>query len=143
MIIPQLSAKKLNYSVELGNDPIWVTADRAKLVQIVINLVSNAVKFTESGGSVRVHLRDPVEGEANESVYLCISDSGMGIPESKLQAVFDPFVQLATSHSERHEGTGLGLAISRDLARGMGGDIRAQSREGKGTTFIVVLSRAD
>jgi signal transduction histidine kinase len=142
MIAPQIAAKKLNYAVVMDDEPMWVTADRAKLVQIILNLLSNAVKFTESGGSVKVHYCDPAQEDSSESVYLCITDTGMGIPQEKLQAVFDPFVQLATSHSKRHEGTGLGLAISRDLARGMGGDIRATSQEGQGTTFMVVLSKA-
>ncbi len=143
MIIPQISAKKLSYSIELGDQPVWVSADRAKLIQIVLNLIGNAVKFTEAGGTIRVHMCDPDEGDSSDSAYLCVSDTGTGIPSDKLQTVFDPFVQLATSHSERHEGTGLGLAISRDLARGMGGDLRARPHDGKGTTFVVVLSRAD
>jgi signal transduction histidine kinase len=142
MIAPQIAAKKLNYAVEMSGEPMWVTADRAKLVQIILNLLSNAVKFTDSGGSVKVVYCEPEQDDSTESVHLCVVDTGMGIPQEKLQAVFDPFVQLATSHSKRHEGTGLGLAISRDLARGMGGDIRATSEEGHGTTFMVVLSKA-
>jgi len=144
MIDPQVSAKGLTFEVQIPDDaPIEVTADREKLVQIVLNLLSNAVKFTPSGGSITVSVRRfaPASQPA-DFVHLCIQDTGIGIPDDKLQAVFDPFVQLATSHSQRHEGTGLGLAISRDLARGMGGDLQVESEAGKGATFIVVLPLA-
>lgn len=143
MIAPQLSAKGLTYDLSLPAHPVAVMADREKLVQITLNLLSNAVKFTASGGTVTVSVNTTGSKlQSDHSVGLCISDTGIGIPEDKLEAVFDPFVQLATSHSARHEGTGLGLAISRDLARGMGGDLRADSTAGEGTTFVVVLPLA-
>jgi PAS domain S-box-containing protein len=143
MIAPQLSAKGLTYDVRMPDEPIAVTADRDKLVQIVLNLLSNAVKFTERGGTVTVTTRSGSgANESRDSVSLRVTDTGIGIPRDKLQAIFDPFVQLATSHSARHEGTGLGLAISRDLARGMGGDLKAESAPGQGTTFALILPLA-
>jgi signal transduction histidine kinase len=75
-------------------------------------------------------------------VDLCVSDTGVGVPPDKMQAIFDPFVQLSTSPSSRHEGTGLGLAISRDLARGMGGDLFVEGDSSKGATFVIVLPLA-
>ena len=73
------------------------------------------------------------------TIQISVTDSGIGIPAAKLQAVFDPFVQLNTGAANRQQGTGLGLAISRDLARGMGGGLSAQSTPGISTTFILTL----
>jgi PAS domain S-box-containing protein len=143
MIGPQLSAKGLRYDVRLPDDRIEVAADREKLIQIILNLLSNAVKFTESGGTIAVSETRADGAGAGRTLNLRVSDTGIGIPKDKLQAIFDPFVQLATSHSARHEGTGLGLAISRDLARGMGGDLLVELNSGKGATFVVVLPLSD
>jgi signal transduction histidine kinase len=79
--------------------------------------------------------------EASESVTVRITDTGVGIPSDKLEAVFEPFVQVRTDFTRRVEGTGLGLAISRDLARGMGGDLRVRSELGVGSTFELILRR--
>lgn len=140
MIEPQIAAKDLRYEDRVPEEPIEVVADREKLIQVVLNLLSNAVKFTSAGGSISVAVRE--SGKSN-SVELCITDTGVGVPPDKIQAIFDPFVQLVTSPSARHEGTGLGLAISRDLARGMGGDLLVESDEGKGATFVIVLPLAN
>jgi PAS domain S-box-containing protein len=144
MIEPQLNAKDLTYEVELPDEPITVVADREKLVQVILNIVGNAVKFTEPGGHIRARVR-AVEEELDDGgfAHLCITDDGIGIPPEKLQAVFDPFVQLVTPYSGKREGTGLGLAISRDLARGMGGDLTAESEPGSGATFVIRLPLAE
>ena len=114
-------------------------ADRDKLQQVLLNLLSNAVKFTPAGGRVTVELLD----EPNERgmAVVRLADTGRGIPEDKLEAIFEPFVQVGRSLSSPVEGTGLGLAISRDLARGMGGDLRAESQPGIGSTFTLTLPR--
>jgi signal transduction histidine kinase len=75
-------------------------------------------------------------------VAIRVRDTGIGIPADKLEAVFDPFVQVRSDLARPHEGTGLGLAISRDLARGMGGDLAAESTPGVGSTFILTLPAA-
>ena len=143
LIGTQVDAKGLSYSVEVPDAPIDIRADREKLVQVILNLLSNAVKFTDSGGSITVRSGSSSRSvEAPGIVELRISDTGVGIPGDKLQAIFDPFVQLETAPSLRHEGTGLGLAISRELARGMGGDLKVESEVGKGTTFVVELPLA-
>jgi PAS domain S-box-containing protein len=140
MIEPQMAAKNLNYDVCIQEEVIEVVADREKLVQVVLNLLSNAVKFTPAGGRIAVSLRPSARSNC---IDLCVSDSGVGVPPDKVQAIFDPFVQLSTSPSDRHEGTGLGLAISRDLARGMGGDLYVESEIGKGATFAIELPLAN
>jgi len=76
-------------------------------------------------------------------VTVRVIDTGVGIPRDKLETVFDPFVQIDTRLTRPQEGVGLGLAISRDLARGMGGDLWAESAEGAGSTFILTLPRAE
>jgi signal transduction histidine kinase len=107
---------------------------------VLLNLLSNASKFTPAGGQVRVEgVRD---AEASPRVALRVIDTGVGIPRNRLADVFEPFVQVDTSHARRKEGTGLGLAISRDLARGMGGDLTVESEEGRGSTFTLSLADA-
>jgi len=75
-------------------------------------------------------------------IYICVEDTGSGIPQDKLEAVFEPFVQVNRDYASKHEGTGLGLSISRDLARRMGGDLTAKSTLGKGSQFTLSLPRA-
>ena len=109
-------------------------ADRAKVEQILLNLLSKAVKFTDEGGSITLSC-----GRRGERAVLAVRDTGIGIPEDKLEHIFEPFVQVGRSLTSPREGTGLGLAISRDLARAMGGDVTVQSVPGAGSTFTVVL----
>ena len=105
--------------------------------QILVNLLSNAIKFTPGEGSVKIECEaDP------RSVRVLVRDTGTGIPPEKLQAIFEPFVQLDRSLTNVQEGSGLGLAISRDLARAMGGDLCAESAPGLGSTLVLTLPRA-
>lgn len=136
MIEPQFAAKGIAY--EVRNDDRWPTvrADREKLQQILLNLLSNALKFTDAGGRVWIEAAD--NGEAGPA-KVRVSDTGRGIPADKLESIFEPFTQVDGSHSRVGEGTGLGLAISRDLARGMGGDIFAESTLGEGSAFTLTL----
>jgi PAS domain S-box-containing protein len=141
---PQRTAKRITLDVRLAQATdeagVRVLADRDKLQQILINLLSNAVKFTPEGGRITIDL-DP-EPNADGRVAIRVSDTGIGIPADKLEAVFQPFVQVGRSLSSPGEGTGLGLAISRDLARGMGGDLTAESTPGEGSVFTISLPRA-
>ncbi|HEY1174875.1 MAG TPA: HAMP domain-containing sensor histidine kinase [Phytomonospora sp.] len=124
---------------------LLVWADREKLAQVLLNLLANAVKFTAPGGAVTVAMEAP-DGSP-ERLLIHVRDTGIGIPADRLEAVFEPFVQLRGVGGSRGaargaEGTGLGLAISRDLARGMNGDLTARSEEGAGSTFSLSLRRA-
>jgi signal transduction histidine kinase len=138
MIEPQVNAKGLTYEVRLPSEPVTVIADQDKLVQVLLNLLSNSVKFTPARGKITVDLGES-DSDNGEHIFLQVSDTGIGIPPEKLETIFDPFVQLSTGHSARRDGTGLGLTISRDLARGMGGDLRVRSTAGKSTSFILSL----
>lgn len=137
LVSPQLRAKKLSFRVGDCDESVAAQADGDKMRQIIINLVSNAVKFTPPAGSIALDC-----GAEDSTVRVFVRDTGVGIPKEKLQAVFEPFVQLDRSLTNVGEGSGLGLSISRDLARGMGGDLVAQSLVGVGSTFILSLPRA-
>jgi signal transduction histidine kinase len=138
MIEPQIAAKGLRYDVEV---PLTLKAavDREKVEQILLNLLSNATKFTENGGSLRIEAT--VSPESEDFVELKVADTGVGIPADRLEQVFEPFMQVESSHASRVEGTGLGLSISRDMACGMGGDLTAESTLGVGSTFTIRLRR--
>jgi len=140
MIEPQTTAKSLQLDFIDPESMPTVRADREKLQQIFLNLLSNAVKFTPSGGRVWIDAsrRPGVPGK----VFVRVMDTGEGIPSDKIEAIFDPFTQVDASHSRIGQGTGLGLSISRDLARGMGGDLRARSEPGAGSTFTLTLREA-
>jgi PAS domain S-box-containing protein len=126
----------------VGAEGILVRADREKLVQILLNLLSNAGKFTPTGGHITLELRGGASDASTVSVR--VADTGVGIPTDKLQSIFEPFVQLGRSLTSTPDGTGtgLGLAISRDLARGMGGDLSVESTPGVGSAFTLTLKRA-
>jgi PAS domain S-box-containing protein len=138
MIEPQLQSRGIGFRVEVRSG-LEVRGDRDKAQQILLNLLSNAAKFTPAGGLVTVDalLVSP------ERVQIRVADTGIGIPEDRLPSVFEPFVQVNTSRTRTAEGTGLGLAISRDLARGMGGDLTAESTPGQGSTFTLTLPAAE
>ena len=133
MIEPQAMAKGLRVTRQRGSDVV-ACADRGKVEQILINLLSNSVKYTDVGGQIEVSY-SMVDGRAQ----MRVTDTGVGIPEDKLGAIFEPFVQVGRSLTRPTEGTGLGLAISRDLARAMRGDLTVDSAIGQGAIFTLTL----
>jgi len=133
-IRPLADRKGLTLRVELAGDLGEVTSDPRRVEQILINLLGNAVKFTEKGG---VTLLAGVEG--GSQVRLAVRDTGIGIAPQDLQELFQPFRQVDSRISRQHEGTGLGLAICRRLAHLLGGEVLAESEAGKGSTFTLVL----
>ena len=139
MVEPQLAERGLAFALDIPPD-LTARADSDKTEQVLLNLLGNAVKFTARGG--RVGVRGGVDAGAPGMAFIEVEDTGMGIPADFLLHVFDPFVQVDTSHARRSEGTGLGLAISRDLARGMGGDLSVESVLGVGSIFRLTLPRS-
>jgi len=137
LVAPQAQAKGLVLDVVTCEEDFVVCADEEKLRQILANLLSNAVKFTDRGGTVTLRC-----DSVGENAVFVVSDTGMGIPADKLEAIFEPFVQVRSDLTRTAEGTGLGLAISRDLAVGMRGDLAAESTPGQGSTFTLTLPRA-
>jgi len=144
LIGPQLVAKGIAFAhdgcaPDTPDRPHGVRADPERLRQILLNLMSNAVKFTDAGGRVAL----ACETDAGAGVVrVRVSDTGRGIPADQLDRIFQPFVQVDRHRTHAsQQGVGLGLAISRELARGMGGDLTAESRPGVGSTFTLTLPR--
>jgi signal transduction histidine kinase len=131
---PLIDRKGLRYECRCIPRRHTVRADRDKLQQIVLNLMSNAVKFTDSGGAVVVTC-----DHHGDDLFIRVADTGWGIPGERLEYVFEPFAQVDGAPSRVAGGTGLGLTISRDFARGMGGDLTVSSEPGKGSVFTVAL----
>ena len=126
----------LGLSFELaGKLPRQVETDEVRLRQILVNLVSNAIKFTDEGG-ITIKMRLRRSEDASGVLEISVQDTGVGIPEEKLTAVFAPFTQVSEDH---REGTGLGLDISIRMAQLLGGELSVQSREGEGSTFFLRL----
>lgn len=134
LIAPQLKEKELEFEFRCRDPACAAYADPEKVQQIVLNLLSNAVKFTDRGGRIVLKCRAD-----DEFVMIMVQDNGSGIAKSRLNMIFDPFIQLDRGTTSQHEGTGLGLSISRDLARAMGGDLIAESEVGEGSTFTLSL----
>ena len=136
-----LAARSKGLSVEidggLGADTVLV-GDPHRLRQIVLNLLGNAIKFTDEGG-VRLTAEATPVSESTMRFQLEVADSGIGIPAERLEQVFDPFRQGDGSHARRFGGAGLGLAISRRLAEAMGGSLDVRSTVGQGSTFTLSL----
>jgi len=135
---PALNEKNLALLREVP-EGITLFSDRRRIKQVLMNLVSNAVKFTERG-AVKIAAR-VLDGEKLE---LCVSDTGIGIKEEDMSRLFEPFQQVDMSLRKRHEGTGLGLYLTRKLADLLGGDVSAKSRDIKGSefTFTIPLRKA-
>jgi signal transduction histidine kinase len=134
LIAPQLSVRRLSYEVA-GCDPsVAVRADQDKLQQILLNLLSNAIKYTPEGGRISVDCE-----LVRNAVRIHVRDSGIGVAEERLKAIFEPFVQVGRALNRPHDGVGLGLAISRDLAEAMGGKLTVVSVPGEGSTFTLEI----
>ena len=134
LIDPMASARTVVYEYIVPTEEIVVWADRDKIVQVVLNLLTNAVKYTPPKGQVILRA-----WSTPESARVTVADSGPGIPHEKQTSIFEPFVQLERSFAQARDGVGLGLSISRELARGMSGDIVVESEPGQGSTFVFSL----
>ncbi|ETA66996.1 PAS domain S-box [Methanolobus tindarius DSM 2278] len=131
------SRKEIKLDVSPWPENEYAYADRAKLKQILYNLVGNAIKFTNEGGSVIIGTRND-----GKFIHISVSDTGIGIAPDGLERLFKPFTQLESFESRTYEGTGLGLALSKELVELHGGKITAESEPGKGSTFIFTLPSA-
>jgi signal transduction histidine kinase/CHASE3 domain sensor protein len=129
--------KNMRLSVNVGNGdaPIETVTDAQRVRQILLNLLANAIKFTDEGEVVvTVH-------ETTNEVAVAVRDTGIGIPVHAIKELFQDFHQLEAGDGRRYDGTGVGLALSRRLARALGGEIEVRSREGEGSTFTLILPR--
>ena len=151
LVQPAAESRGINISASCSGDPDAVySGDEDRVRQILVNLLNNAVKFTETAGQVRLECGatrqpDPEArlAQSERWVYLRVADTGIGIPPEQLSTIFDPFVQVEGGHTRPNDGSGLGLTISRRLARLMGGDLTVRSELGRGSTFTLWLRPAD
>jgi PAS domain S-box-containing protein len=135
-VAPMLEKKRITYHFAPCDDGLVARADRDKVEQVMLNLLSNAAKFTDSG---RIDVRC---GTVDDQLKIDVIDTGRGIAADLLATIFEPFVQGEQELTRTADGTGLGLSISRQLARGMGGDVLVRSESGKGSTFTLLLPKA-
>ena len=135
MVATQASKKGLNLSETINyGTPDTIIGDHGRLRQILVNLLSNAVKFTDKGDvSVSVSSK-AVEGNQHQ-IFFEVKDTGIGIPQDKMNEIFEPFTQVERTLSRKRDGVGLGLAITKNLVELMGGKIWVESIPGQGTTF--------
>jgi PAS domain S-box-containing protein len=139
LVAPAAAEKALDLAYVLAPAaPEALVGDASRLRQILLNLLNNAVKFTERGEIVLSVDAEPLE-QTRHRVHVSVRDTGIGIPADRLETLFESFTQLDASTTRRYGGTGLGLAISRRLAEAMGGEIWADSRPGEGSTFHFTL----
>ena len=139
MVATQASKKGLNLSETINyGTPDTIIGDHGRLRQILVNLLTNAVKFTDKGDvSVSVSSK-AVEGDRHQ-IFFKVKDTGIGIPQDKMNEIFEPFVQVERTLSRKRDGVGLGLAITKNLVELMGGKIWVESIPGQGTTFSFTI----
>jgi signal transduction histidine kinase len=143
---PEAAAKGVALDAGCDGAPRY-QGDPQRVDQILLNLVSNAIKFTASGGRAELRCHEcegPLPSAAHTGRWVCIrvADTGIGIPPEQMERIFEPFVQVESGYTRRHGGAGLGLAISRRFARWMGGDLTAESTPGAGSVFTLWLPAA-
>jgi len=133
LVEPMAAAKDINFIVELLDEDQAIQTDGTKLRQMLVNLLSNGIKFTDKG-EVRVSCL-----VSNSVLEVRIADTGVGIAADNIEDVFEPFWQAEQTATRRTGGTGLGLSVTRKLARLLGGDVTVASRVGSGSTFLLTL----
>ncbi|HET7233725.1 MAG TPA: ATP-binding protein [Longimicrobium sp.] len=144
VVRPQAERKQVELAAACGGGEVRYLGDTQRVEQILANLLSNAIKFTAPGGRARVTCgvrQGVLPGHAQAGRWVCVQveDTGAGIAPEQLERVFEPFVQVESGYTRRHEGAGLGLAISRRLARSMGGEVTVESEPGAGSRFTLWL----
>lgn len=140
VVKPSADRKSLPISLNGPGDPVRIVSDRRRVEQILINLLNNAVKFTDAGRiDVAVGIVPASDQGASPSVRIQVKDTGIGIQGKDMACLFQPFRQVDSGLARRHDGTGLGLAICRRLAEMLGGGVAAESEFGKGSVFTVTL----
>jgi signal transduction histidine kinase len=150
LIQPAAEARGITLVERAGDTEIDYVGDEDRVRQILVNLLTNAVKFTDAGGAVSLEFGQTTQPDGQARLrgrgvwtFFRVSDTGMGIPADQLARIFQPFVQVESGHTRSKDGSGLGLAISRRLARLMQGDVTVQSTAGEGSAFTLWLPSPD
>jgi signal transduction histidine kinase len=131
---PLLRKKGVAWNILEGDGHVAALADPNRLHQILVNLISNAMKFTDPGGEITIGFQ-----ASGDDAVITVGDNGRGIPSDKLDLIFEPFIQAQDEDATKHGGVGLGLPISRNLARAMGGELKVKSTLGSGSAFTLTL----
>ncbi len=134
----RLSAEKKGQSLTFGGSstPLYILGDKIRVEQTIINIVTNAIKYTDEGGKIALLLE-----EDGENVKITVADNGIGIPKEDMPRLFERFYRVEKARNSDKGGTGLGLAIAREFALAHGGDIIARSELGKGTVFTIIFPK--
>jgi len=132
----QAEEKGLELTIDVGQNLTKIKADRDKLIQVFVNLLGNALKFTPQGGNVKV-----ISREFEKSIEIHVKDNGIGIPPNRIDKIFDKFYQIDSTSTRPYSGSGLGLAIVKGIIEGHSGTIRVESSLGNGSTFIVTFNK--
>ena len=134
-VLPSFADTQEAHTIEVLGDPsVFVLGDRSRLIEVLGNLVENAVKYSPEGGPVRISWE-----RIGDRARLRVSDEGLGVPEDAFSTIFDRFTRVALPDREHIRSTGLGLYLVRELVTRMGGDIEVESTLGRGSTFTVTL----
>ncbi len=128
--------KMVNYKILFPRQPIILYFDKEKIEKVMVNLISNALKFTSDFGNIKISLE-----ETEDEVCICVSDSGVGIPREELPFVFNRYYRVKSKMNAKHKGTGIGLSLTKELVEIHGGRIEVISEERKGSTFNVFLKK--
>lgn len=130
----QTGQKKYSIKRKITNQDLWVEIDTDQMMQVIDNIMNNAIKYSPDGGVITVGLT-----QSQNQIILSISDQGLGIPKKDLNKIFDRFYRVDKARSREQGGTGLGLAIAKEIVEAHKGKIWADSQEGKGSTFYISL----
>ena len=141
IFIPKAEEKGIQLNVSIDPQiPKYLIGDPTRLSQVIINLVSNALKFTDRGGKINVSV-ESLERQYDHVIFkLSVSDSGIGLSQEEQVKIFEAYSQATTSTTRKSGGTGLGLTISSKIVKSMGGELQVESEEGKGATFFFVIT---
>ncbi|GIZ09170.1 ATP-binding protein [Flavobacterium sp. UMI-01] len=136
----KMAKKNISFKISIDKDvPEILYGDSVRLSQILFNLINNAVKFTPNHGKVKLSIKLEDEEDQWYSIKIMVKDTGIGIPQDKLEAIFDPFMQLDSVNQAKQEGAGLGLAISKKIVEQMNGEIQVESELEIGTKFTLLV----
>jgi len=136
LLQPQARKKGQEISTGLAEGVGTLTGDADKLIQVLINLIDNAIKYTPNGGRIRVEAR-----QREDAVEIAVSDSGIGIPAKEIPRIFERFYRVDRARSREMSGTGLGLSIVKHIIEAHGGKVSVESQVGKGSRFVVTLPK--
>ncbi|MDE6734990.1 MAG: response regulator [Desulfovibrio sp.] len=140
LVMPQVDARGLNFDILVHDEvPENLVGDALRLNQILLNLLSNSIKFTPAGGTVALTVREVMARDTSVRLQFVVRDTGIGMNREALERLYRPFEQASAATAARFGGTGLGMAITQNLITLLGGTIQVESEEGKGTEFTVEL----